>query len=513
MSYLSDNNKRIAKNTIFLYGQLFFSVIVGLYTSRVILRTLGVEDFGIYNLVGGFVTLLTIFTFSISGTCQRFIVYELGKNDKIRLSETFCTISLLLMIFSAIFFLVAASFGPWVIGSYLNIPSERTNAAIIVYFCSLSVFCFKLLAVPYSSLVIAHEKMGFYALMNLTETVGKLLVVISISIISWDKLVYYAVSLAVISLVVRIIYSIYCRSNFSESKLFFIFRKDIFKNITSFAFWVGFGSFAGVLKDQGGAIIVNVFFGVALNATMGIASQVKSLVNQLSSNIGLAITPQITKSYSSGNHERAIQLTFLLAKAQTYMMLLLALPIIVETPRLLQLWLGDYPEYSVVFVRVILLLSVAQALEISYGPIFLAIGKVKRFELIVSLITLLVLPLTYLCYYFDFHPTSYYFVCITFEIILFLYSYNWLRKEISFPLGTFFKEIVVKLLIICVLTLGAMLGLYQLTIYIPSSIIQMFFNIILCVICYSVTTYYLGLKPRERELVKGFVKTKVLRKK
>lgn len=511
MVSISDNNRRIAKNTFFLYGQLVFSVLVGLYTSRIVLKTLGVDDFGIYNLVGGFVSLLTVFTFSISGTCQRFIVYELGKDDKKNLSETFCTISIVLSVFSTLFFLLAGSLGPLLIKSFLNIPCERTNAAIIVYYSSLSVFCFQLLAVPYSSLVVAHEKMGFYTIMNITETTGKLLVVVFLTFVNIDKLVFYAVMLAAISLIIRIIYSIYCNRKFEEAKFHLIFRKDIFKDITSFTFWVSFGSFAGILKDQGGSIIVNLFFGVTLNAAMGIASQVRNLVNQMSSNISLAISPQITKSYSSGNHARAIQLTFLLAKAQIYMMLFVGLPIIIETPSLLHLWLGVYPNYSVLFVRIIIVLSVAQALEISYGPLFLAIGKVKNFELMVSLVTLMVLPLTYICYLFHFHPASYYIVCIVFEIILFLYSYNWLRKSINFPMIIFLNEIVGRLIVVCIITICSVFVFRMATGNIDNYVLRMFSNMLLCIFILIITSYYLGINSEERNLVRKYIISKLTR--
>ena len=279
MVSISENNKTIAKNTIYLYLRLVFSVLVGLYTSRVVLRTLGAEDYGIYNLVGGFVTLLSVFSFSISGTCQLFLVYELGGGDKKKLSDTFCTIKILLLFFAVIFFVFAGIVGPWAIHSFLNIPVERIDVAVVVFFCSLVVFCMQLLAVPYTSLVIAHEKMGFYSMMSIIETALKLLVVLSISFINWDKLIYYALTLALISVVVRVVYNVYCRVNYAESKFYWRYDKSISRKITSFTLWVGTGAFAGLLKDQGGGIIINLFFGVLLNAACGIANQVKSFIN------------------------------------------------------------------------------------------------------------------------------------------------------------------------------------------------------------------------------------------
>lgn len=512
MQALSANNKQIAKNTIYLYIRLIFSVLVGLITSRVVLQTLGVENYGIYNLVGGFVSLLSVFTFSIGGTCQRFIVYELGRNDKNKLSDMFCTISVMLLVFSAIFLIFASVFGIWIIDTYLNIPKERISAANIVYICSLCTFCFQLIAIPYTSLVIAHEKMDFYAIMSIFESVAKLVIALAISYVSWDKLVYYALSLALMSLSVRIIYSFYCNKKFEESKFHWIFKKDVFKEIVTFTFWVSIGSFAGILKDQGGAIIINLFFGVVLNAACGIANQVRGVINQLSSSLGLAISPQITKSYSSGQVDRSIRLTFLLAKAQTLMMLLVALPIFFETPRLLNLWLGEVPDYTIVFVRAILLLSIAQALETSHGPLFLAIGRVKKFEVVVSVFTLLVLPLTYVCYKLELHPVSYYIVCIFFEIILFFYCYSFLIKAASFPFGDFFKEIVLRIIVAVVITVILQKLFNVITITISSNIAQMIANMISCVIGFMISAYIIVINKEEKVLLKNYIISKISHK-
>ncbi len=505
----SQANNRIAKNTIFLYGRLLFSVIVGLYTSRLVLRNLGVEDYGIYNLVGGFVSLLAIFTFSINGTSQRFIVFELGRDDKRKLSDTFCTISVILIFFSGIFFLLAGSIGTLIISYYLNIPSEKLNIAIIVYFCSLVVFCLQLLAVPYTSLVIAHERMDFYALMSILETLAKLIVVISISVVSFNKLVYYAVALAIISIIVRFVYSLYCKRYFEESRLRWVVKREILKKVTSFTMWVGLGSFAGLLKDQGGNILINLFFGVTLNAACGIATQVRANISQLSSNIGLAISPQITKSYSSGDVGRSIRLTFFLAKAQTMLMLLFALPIIIETPRLLQLWLGLVPDYTVVFTRVVLILGVIQTLEMSYGTLFLAIGRMKNFQIIASVITLTVLPATYFCYSIDLPPFSYYLVCISIEIVLFLFNYYYLMRIISFPLILFIKEVVAKIAITCVVPVFVVTILQEYVETIHPNFLQMIINISMCMIIYIFIAFLYCLDAKERSAVICFILSKI----
>lgn len=509
MQLISKSNKIIAKNTLYLYARLVFTVIISLISSRLVLKTLGVEDYGIYNLVGGFVALLSILTFSMSGTCQRFIVFELGRGDREKLSETFCTIFILIITASFLFFIIAGLIGCLFITNVFNIPEGKTAISIVVFLCSLALFCVQLLAIPYTSLIIAHEKMSFYAFVSVLESIGKLIIVISLSHVSLNKLIFYALALLGISVCCLCIYRLYCKRFFQESKFYWIFRKNIFKKILSFTLWVGFGTGSGLLKDQGGNILLNLFFGVTLNAACGIANQVKSVVSQLSNNIGFAISPQITKSYSSGDLDRAIKLTFFLAKIQTLLVLLVALPMIFEAPRILHLWLDDVPDYSIDFVRCILVLSVIQTLELSYGPLFLAIGKVKKFQIIASIITLTVLPTTYICYILHFHPITYYIVCICVEIVLFIYGYSFLKKEVDFPLSKFLSNIVLKIIIAIVLTIIFINIISQVTKFVWNDYIQLGTNIMVCLIFFIVFSYLIAFEKKERHMVLEFVKLKL----
>lgn len=509
MSSENDNNKIIAVNTFYLYIRLLFTMVVGLIVSRIVLKTLGVEDYGIYNLVGGFVTLLSIFTFSISGTCQRFLVYQLGKGDKKRLSETFCTISILLLFFSLFFFLVAGLVGSWFVANVLNIPQDKTGIAVVVFLCSLAVFCFQLLAIPYNSLVVAHEKMNFYAFMSIMESICKLIIVYSLYYVTSNKLIFYALFLAIISGCSMICYRFYCRILFEESSFSWVFNKSIFKEILSFTLWVGLGSSAGLLKDQGGSILLNLFFGVTLNAACGIANQVRAVVTQLSSNIGLAISPQITKSYSSGDTERSIKLTFLLAKVQTLMVLVVALPIIIETPRLLALWLGSIPDYTISFVRFILIFGVIQTLEQSSGPLILAVGKIKKFQLLASLITISVLPMTYLCFYLKFHPASYYIVCIMIESSLFFYCYRFLSNEIALPYKSFITKVFLRLMLTAVNTLVIFFGIKAATDLITIEYLQMTINIVACILFFIGCSFLVAFDSNERLIVLTLIRNRV----
>lgn len=505
MQSVQDNNKTIAINTIYLYIRFLFTLVIGLIVSRIVLQTLGVEDYGIYTLVGGFVTLLSMFTFSISGTCQRFMVYELGRGNAKRLSQTFCTISILLIGFVSLFFLLTGIIGSWFIENVFNIPEGKTITAVIVFLCSLCVFCFQLLAIPYTSLVVAHEKMNFYALVSILESTGKLSIVLFLYYVSWNRLIFYAFALAMISVCSFLFYRLYCKKNFEESKFYWFFDKGIFKNIISFTTWVGIGAGAGLLKDQGGSILLNIFFGVTLNAACGIANQVKSIVSQLSSNVGLAISPQITKSYSSGDTMRAISLTFVLTKIQCILVLLIALPIIFEAPTLLSFWLGALPPYTISFVRAILVLTVLQTLEQSYGPLFFAIGKVRNFQIVASIITLTVLPLTYLLYHWGLHPAAYYLVCIGIEVVLFLYGYYFLSFEVNFPINKFLTEVILRLFFSAILTVLLVLGISNITVDISNHIANLIVNIILCVFFFLLSSYIIAFNAKERHMIKDYL--------
>lgn len=509
---MNSNNKIIARNTIFLYGRLLLTMLIGLYTSRIILQTLGVEDYGIYSLVGGFVSLLAIFTFSIGSTCQRFLVVELGRGNKEKLNEIFCTISIILVAFSLLFFIVFGIIGTLIVINILNIPIGKIETAVVVFICSLSTFCIQLISTPYSSLVIAHERMDFYAIVSVMETIAKLIIVFLLLYVEWNKLIFYSILLTTISFIVVLVYRLYCKMSFPESSFRWSIKRNVVKDLTSFSFWIGLGSFAGLLKDQGGNILINLYYGVSLNAACGIANQVKSLVSQLSTNIGLAISPQITKSYSSGNVERSVQLTFFLAKSEILLMMLIALPLLVETRRILTLWLGIVPQYTIDFVRLLLLLNMTQTLGLSYAPLFFAIGKVKRFQLYSSIITLMVLPITFLCYQVDLHPSSYYIVCIIIEIILFIYSYVFLVLEVDFPFIDFIKEVLARLIIVGFLPiLTVMLVKSFVSRVLDNSYMQMSMNIIICLLMYSICVFYIGLKKNERNLCLKYLVTKFKR--
>lgn len=504
------SNKRIAKNSIILFTRLVFSTIVGLITSRVILQSLGIENFGLYNLVGGFVVLLSIFTFSISSTCQRFISIECGIKNNNKLDETFSTFLILLKKFAFLFFICFGIIGTIIIINFFNIPKGRITAAIIVYFCSLFVFCMQMVVIPYTSLINAHERMGFYAVISIGESIGKLIIAYAICFAPWDKLIIYAALLCILSCIVRFLYIIYCKREFPTANTHSIFNKTIFRQILHFSLWMSCGSFLGMIKDYGGSVILNLFFGLTLNATNGISMQVKNTITSLANNMGLAISPQITKAYSSGQHNDAIRLTFMLVKFQGTLILFLILPLLIETPYILNLWLGQIPPFAVSYVRLTIILCYISILSQGHGPLLLAKGEIKKLQLILSPILALIIPISYILFYFDFPPTAYLYICIISESIMLIICYYYLKIIMNFPFYTFLKNVLLKIILCVAISTSIIMLIKQ---YNDEETWWSFLYIILT--CWSILaflTIFVIFDKNERKILYSYIHSTFLQK-
>lgn len=505
---MSENNsKRILKNTVYLYFRLFFSMAVSLYTSRVVLEVLGVDDFGLYSLVGGFVLMLTILTGTFSGTAARFIAYEIGVGNPEILKRTTSTIINILILISILVFVVGVVLGPYLISEYLNIPTERMGAAYFVFYCSLFVFSMNLWAVPYQALITAHERMDFYALMSIFESVAKLTVVLLLSYVTFDKLYFYAFMLALISVVSRIMYGIYCNKHYKESRYHFILDKRIFIKMSSFSLWMGMGAASGILKDQGLSIIINLFYGLALNAARGISMQVTSVFTNFASNIGLAISPQITKSYSQGNVERSIKLTFVSAKTQGYLILFIMIPFLLESHYLLTLWLKSFPEYTQEFVFWAVLICFISTIAGAFAPIYLAMGRIRNLQIIGSLISFLYLPVCYWCCSLGMDVIICMQLSFLLHIILFFLSYLYLKVTMSFPFGLFMNQVVIPMVMLGMFTYCIV---YCIRYVIPDeSFIRLMTTCLMSSVLLCLSVFWLGINSDEKSLISDIICKKI----
>ena len=507
---LDSANKRIVKNSALLYVRMFITLCISLYTSRAFLDALGAEDYGIYNVVAGFVSLLSIITSTITSATQRFITYEIGTGNKEKLKDTFSTFIIVLLGIGVFIFLLGEIIGTPAITKYLVIPEERLSAAVFVYHCALIAFVLRLISAPYTADVTAHERFNFYAYVSIGESVAKLFFAISLYYIPFDLLKVYALYMVLTELIIRIIYRVYCKKRFEETRWKFVVKKDIVIEVFSYSIWVTLGASSSILKEQGVNVLINRFFGVLLNAARGVSMQVYSVVNQFSANIGSAIIPQITKSYASGDVQRSIKLTCFLAKSQGLVLFLVSLPLLLETEYILNLWLKDVPDYACVFTRWALILCLARTLENTHVPLYLATGKVRNLQLVGGGLMLLNLPLSYVVLKLGFEAVSTMIVGVIIELVVMYVAFLFLKKLVGFPIGQFYGKIIIPMVIVFVLStiLPFIVRLYLL----PEGFLRLIIVSVLSVLSTIFFAYTISLSKSEREMVLTIIKNKLLKK-
>lgn len=453
MSTTSENNKRIAKNTILLYFRMLFSMVVALYTSRLILQSLGVSDYGIFNVVGGFVSMFTILSGALSAAISRFITYELGKGDLYRLKLIFCTGVNIQLLMSLIIIVVGEPIGVWFLNYQMNIPEGRMIAANWVFQFSLIAFVLNIISVPYNAAIIAHEKMSAYAWISILDISLKCFIVYLLAWSSFDRLIYYAILYATEALFIRILYGAYCQHAFVECKYHFIFDKKLFKSMLSFAGWNFMGSSAGILNTQGVNLLINIFFGVTVNAARGIAVQVNSAVNQFVNSFTTAVNPQITKSYASGNLDYVYKLVCYSAKYSSFLLLYIAVPIILEAPTILKLWLGTVPDYAVIFTQLTVFSSFADfVLGNSMVTAIFASGNIRNYQITVSIAGGMVFPLTWIAYLIGMPPYATYIIyIIMYSLVVYVRVY-YTKKQIGMSPKMYWQKVMVRVLPVMILS-------------------------------------------------------------
>lgn len=395
---VSANNKRIAKNAIMLYLRMFLSMIVGLYTSRVVLDTLGVEDYGTYNVVGGVVAMLGFLNASMSGATSRFMAFELGSGNKKRLAETFSSALIVHMGIALVVFVLAETVGLWFMTHKLVIPEGRMTAAHWVYQCSILGAMLGFTQVPYNATIIAHEKMGVYAYFDILGVTLKLLIVYLLVIGNFDKLKLYAVLGLAVSVIIITIYRIYCIKNFEETHFRFVWKPNLLKPLVSFSAWNLYGNFGGVVQQQGTNFVINIFYGVVMNAAVSVGLTIANVVNLFASNLMTAFRPQIIKYYSQGAKEQMKNLTVLALKIIMFIYSLVAVPVFIEAENLLDIWLVEVPDKSLIICRLFLISIFFETIRYILIINIHASGNVKRVSLAAGTVFILVPFATYLLF-------------------------------------------------------------------------------------------------------------------
>ena len=412
MQDTTSNNKRIAKNTIMLYIRMFISMLVGLYTSRVVLATLGVEDYGIYGVVGGVVGMMGFLNASMSGATSRFLTFELGKGDKERLAKTFSSALIVHIGIAIVVLILAETVGLWFLSNKLNIPAERMQAAHWVYQLSILATMLSITQVPYNATIIAHEKMDVYAYMEILNVTLKLLIVYLLCIGNFDKLILYASLMLAVSILIMMVYRIYAIRQFPEAHFHWIWDKTYLRPLLSFSGWDLYGNACVIARQQGTNFLINIFYGVVYNAASGIATTVQGTISGLAFNIILAFRPQIIKQYAKGNVEDMSKLVGNAVCFTTILFGCMSIPLILETHYIMKAWLGVIPEKSEIFCQILLIASFLGLLNNIWNTCIHATGKIKEISIFSGTFFLISLPIIYVVFQFKAPVESAYLVFI-----------------------------------------------------------------------------------------------------
>lgn len=498
-----ENNKRIAKNTSMLYIRMLLTMAVTLYTSRVILNTLGVEDYGIYNVVGGFVGMLGFLNSSMAVATQRFLSFEIGKKENSQLSRVFSMSMSIHILIAFIILILAETVGIWFVKTQLTIPAERMNAALWVFHFSVLTFVVNVISVPYNATIIAHERMNVFAWVSIIDVSLKLLIVFVLQWFGYDKLKFYAVLMFGVALVVRLIYGSYCSRNFAESKYHLYWDKSLFKTMTSFAGWSLFGSISSLLHNQGVNILINIFFGPAVNAARAISYQVRGAVNSFVSNFQMAINPQIIKSYSIKDLKYMHQLIQKGAKYSFFVLFVLSLPILIETEILLKLWLKVVPEYTIIFTRLVIVNILIDSFS---GPLITAAqatGKIKLYQIVVGGLTLLVLPISYLFLKFGFQPQITIYISILMSSVILAARILLLRNLIKIKVSEFLFNVIAKSIVVCLV--GSIIPIYV-HFSLEKGTMSIIIVGLISLISSIITIFFIGLNNKERKYILQIIK-------
>lgn len=509
MLHTSLNNKRIIKNTIYLYGRLILTMFISLYTARVVLNVLGVVDFGIYNVVCGFVALFSFLNASMSNGIQRFYNYEAGKNGIDAVTKVYQTAILIQLLLVLLIFLVIEPFGIWYINNIMVIPDDRLTAANWVFQFSLFSLVFLVLQVPFSAAIMAHEKMDYYATVGILDAFLKLGIVLILPYLRANSLIVYGLLVLLVSILNFLLYSIYALKKFNELKLAKIYHKVLFKDIFKFTGWNLVEMFAWTTQGQGVNMVMNFFCGPVANAAQGIASNISSAVNSFCSNLSVAFRPQLVQSYAAGNYERTTNMMFTMSKAMFVMMIMMVIPLSLEMDYVLKIWLGDViPEYTLQFAILVLLSMLPRNMTMALSQVVHASGKMKNYQLGSAIVILLILPISYILLESGCSPVYIYVCNIFIFILLWVVDLYLLRRIFEFSMRNYFKTVAVP----CVLTM-LISAIFPCIVhqFMSEGFFRLVIISVVAIIAIVIIAYFILLNNKEKELLTGMLKKKFYR--
>lgn len=492
------DNKRIARNTLMLYFRMFITMPISLYTSRLVLEALGVDSYGVYSVIGGFVALFSILTGALSVSISRYLTYEIGKDDKSRLNTIFCTSLNIQIGMALIVVLLAEVFGVWFLNTYMNIPADKIVAANWVFQCSIITFIISLISVPYNALIVAHERMSAFAYIGIIESVLKFAIAIGLFYWRLDKLILYAFLLMGISLLMRCIYGVYCSKHFEESKYQCMLDKSLMKEMSKFIGWAFFGNAVVVIKDQGISILLNIFGGPIVNAAQGLAIQVNGIVTMFVNNFLMAVHPQITKSFSTNDLVNMHNLIIRSSKMSFFILLLLFVPISLNIDYILSLWLVEVPPFTSNFIILILVISLTQCFIQPILTGVLAEGNIKKYEINLTIIYALNFIGNYLLLKKGMPPYSVFVMNILFTVYLLFVLMKQAKDKYQFPVVRFCNQSLGKAILVSAICI---IVSYFIRINLGIPFVDFLITVAVQIVVTGVIVFLFGLNKRERSFI------------
>lgn len=499
---LNQNNRRIAKNALFLYFRMLLTMLISLFTVRIVLNALGVVDYGIYNVVGGIVVMLSFLSGTMASASERFFSFELGKDDLVQLKKTFSLTVTIYVIIAIIFLVIAETIGLWFLNTKLVIPINRIDAANWVYQFSVLSFLVTIIATPYNAAIIAHEDMKLYAYVSLIEVVMKLIIVYLLLLFSYDKLKLYAVLIFGTTLIIKSIYVTISHRKYEECRYTFFWDKKLFKTLLSYSSWNLFGTVSSILNSQGINIILNIFFGPVVNAARGISVQIQSAISGFIMNFQIAINPQIVKSYAKKDMEYMHSLIFASSRYSFFLMLLISLPVILEIEVILIWWLKIIPEHTINFVRLIMCTALVDTLVNPLAIGIEATGKVKKYQMIVGGLLMLSVPISYIVLKFGAEPEAVFLIHLLVVITAQVIRLFFIRSLIKISFNQYFSEVVAKILPVTIISIVLPILLINI---LPQNFISFILISIVSTLSVGISVFFLGINGTE----KGFVIIKI----
>lgn len=500
------SNNRIAKNTILLYIRMIAIMFVSIFTSRIILEALGVEEYGIYNVVGGFIGMFALFRAGFVTTTQRFITYDLGRGNIKELNSTYNTCTIIFIGVSLIILLLAESLGIWFLHNKLVIPPEKMDAAFWVFQFSLLSLIVGLLSVTQNALIIAHEKMGAFAYISIYEVFAKLLIAYTIFKTPFDRLIFYAAMICIVDVSIRLIYSIYCSKNFNEIKFTLEFNKEKFQRIFAFTGWSILGGIGVIVKNHGVNIVLNLFFGPIINAARALAMQVQGAVQGFVTNFQMALSPQIVKTYSAGENSVTYELVYRGSKFSYCLLFVFALPLMLETDIVLGIWLKEVPDHTALFVRMMFIIALVETLTNPIVRTTEASGKVMIDQIIAGGADISTVALCYLILQIYDNPVVVYLIMFVESTLLLFVRLIIANRNAGLPIYTFIREVVIKVLLLSIFSAVPMIILCH---YMDDCFIRFLVVVPTSAILVICSSWLVIFSMKERNFISDKIKTKL----